>query len=326
MQKSLDSSILNIEGVSELTAEDKELFDKFYKNEDSVDFSNSWFYTIQSTIFGAYKYYDGKTLISFTTKTPEETLFSITAYLGKNALEKAFDLAKELKKTSKKQVVFKNLTSEQSEKLKKLGCEDYRKGDYWNNFYKYDDDTFPEIIIDLQELVPLKGNDLKTLRYRVNSFYKNDYKVEDYSAKYSKDVSEILTDWLELIKDRYKDYLKEDKIILHSAEIHKKFLELIDSGKADDYLSKIIFLNKKPVAFAIGYKISSKTFGLYTNVTSNDDVKGLSETIIYELLKEAHEKGYVYANLGGSEFKSLLKYKDKFKPTKHLQKTHVVLY
>lgn len=318
--------VKDIQWITELSVENKDLFDEFQKSKDSEDFSNSWFYTMQSTIFGAYKYYDEKTLISFTTKTPNETPFAITDYLGENALEKAFELGKKLKEISGKQVIFKNLTKAQAEKLKKLGCEDYRKGDYWNKFYKYDDDTFPETIIDLKELVSLKGNDLKRLRYRVNSFYKNDYRVENYSSEYSEVAIGIIEKWLKLIEQRFEEYLKEDKIILHSAEIHKKFLELINTGEANDSLAKIIFLNKKPVALAIGYKISDKTFGLYTNVAVDDTIKGLSETIIYELLKTAYEKGYSYANLGGSEFKSLLNYKDKFKPLKYLQKTHFVLY
>jgi len=324
----LFTDILNIKNVTKITDKDRELFNQFYfKNKNSFDFSNSWFYAIQSTIFGGYKYFDGESLIAFTTKSPGETPFAIVQFLGENSEKKAFKLAKELIALSGKEVIFKNLTSKQFEIFAKLGCTDYVPGSGWNRNYKYDDDTFPEAIIKLEDLIPLKGRVHKILRYRLNSFYKENYSVENYSKKYSKDADMVIEKWLAMIKGRYKDYLKEDKIILHSAQIHRKFLELIDSGAAgNDFLAKLIFVNGKPLAFSIGYKLSDSAIGLYTNVTSNNSIKGISEAIIFELLKEANVRGYKYANLGGSEFQSLLDYKKKFEPWQYLQKTHAVLY
>jgi len=332
MQKQKEKSVIDkvfaIPHVSKITDADRLLFIRFCaQNKKSLDFSNSWFYTIQSTIFGGYKYFDGESLIAFTTKRPGETHFAIVQFLGKNAENKAFELAKKLVSLSGKEVIFKNLTREQFKHLAKLGCVDYAAGDGWNKNYRYDDDTFPETIISLQDLIHLKGHPHKVLRYRLNSFYKEKYSVENFSAKYSKDALIVVERWLRMIKVRYKDYLAEDKIILHSAQIHKKLLELIDSGEdGDNFVAKLIFVNNKPVAFSIGYKLSSVAIGLYTNVTSDNSIKGISEAIIFELLKEAREQGYKYANLGGSEFQSLLDYKKKFRPVQYLKKTHAVLY
>lgn len=320
--------IFRIKNVSKITDEDRILFARFYnKNKDSVDFSNSWFYTVQATIFGGYKYFDGKTLIAFTTKKPDEAPFAITQFLGDDSEKKAMKLAKELSYISKKEVIFKNLTNEQFKLFTKLGCSDYKQGDGWNDNYKYDDDTFPEVIVELEKLIALNGRAHRILRYRINSFYKENYLVEKYSRKYSKDALRVIDKWLKMIKNKYKDYLKEDKIILHSAQIHRKFLELINSGDAGkDFIATLIFVNNNALAFSIGYKLSDSAIGLYTNVTADNSIKGISEAIIFELLKDAYANGYKYANLGGSEFQSLLDYKKKFHPVQYLKKTHAVLY
>jgi len=315
--------------VSKITQKDKKLFESFYKkNKNSLDFSNSWLYTIQSTIFGAFKFYDGETLIPFTTKKPNELPYAIVQYLGHHAIQKAFKLAKILSQISHQEVIFKNLTESQFKSLHASGCTDYKKGDYWNKFYKYDDDTYPETIIDLKDLISLRGGQFKTMRYRVNYFVKRyNHTVKNYSHKDSlKEGREVIEKWKGVILQRYSDYLKEDQMILHSADIHNKFLVLVNSGKVGKgCISKIIYADGEPVALGVAYKISDVCIGLYTNVTTKD-LKGLSERIIFELLKEALKQGYKYANLGGSEFESLLKFKDKFKPIKYIQKTHAVLY
>jgi hypothetical protein len=243
-------------------------------------------------------------------------------YLGRDALEKAFRLARHLKEISGQQVIFKNLAHQQFTELKMLGCTDYKEGDFWNRHYKYDDDTFPEAVIDLKSLVSLKGKGFKTVRYRIRHFYShNNYTVSN-SAK---EGALVVRNWLGMIKERYQDYLKEDPMILHSAEIHAKFAEMMNSGNSEECLAKIIHVNGIPKALAIACRILDACIGLYTNVTT-DNTKGLSEAIVFEILKEAFEQGYLYANLGGSEFESLLKYKEKFKPVKYIQKTHAVLY
>ncbi len=325
----MDNELLKIKNISKIDLNDKNLFESYYrKNKNSQDFSNSWLYTIQSTIFGAFKFYDGKTLIPFTMKKPNELPYAIVQYLGPQAIQKAFKLGKVLCENSKRQVIFKNLNKNQFKSLQKLGCTDYKKWDCWNKFYKYDDDTYPETIINLKDLIALKGSQLKTIRYRANYFINHyNYKVKNYTSKSSlKEGIEIVEKWLKMISERYKEHLKEDPIILHSAELHKKFVELIKSGKlGKNCMSKIIYVDGQPIALGISYKISENCIGLYTNVTTVD-LKGLSERIIFEVLQEALKQGYKYANLGGSEFESLLQFKDKFKPVKHIQKTHAVLY
>ena len=85
------------EKISKISNADRKLFGEFFaKNAQSLDFSNSWLYTIQSTLFGAYKYFDEESLIAFTTKKPNSKEYAFTQYLGENALEKAFSLGEKL--------------------------------------------------------------------------------------------------------------------------------------------------------------------------------------------------------------------------------------
>ncbi len=321
-------SELSLENISKLTLQDKDLFERFYNKEPNcTDFSNSWFYTIQSTIFGGQKYFDGKTLIAFTTKQPNKLPFALTQYLGENAVEKAFNLGIKLMKTSKEKVVFKNLNQKQFEELKKLGCSDYKQNDHWNKFYKYDDDTFPETVIDLEKTIALKGTNFRGLRYKLNHAKKHCLKTFKCNEKITKNIGmKIIEKWTNSIKKRFKKYIEQDQNLLHSTEIHKKFLELIYSKNMNnDYLHTITFVNDKPHGMTIGQKLSNNCIGLYTNITSYE-LTEISEANLFGFLKEGLNEGYKYANLGGSEFQSLFNYKNKFKPIAFNKKFHAVLY
>ncbi len=315
----------SIEHVSPITNEDHTLFDQFI-GENTLDFSNSWLYTKQATAFGGNKYHYNKTLIAFTVYRPHTLPWAFVQYLGKNAMRQAFVLGQKLMKDFNTPIIFKNLTEKQYSELVSYGCQDYRPGDGWNAFYRYDDDTFPETIVETDRLCSLQGRSYHSIRSRIRQFYKNNIRVEQYTPSHYSDTLLILEKWLTMIKYRYEKYLENDPIILHSASIHRNFIEYITKNQDSHCIAQLIYIDDVPISFAIGYKISNSTLGVYTTVTATDKIKGLSEATTYELVKSALQKKYKYVNLGGSEFKSLLNFKKKFNPSIAIQKRHAILY
>ncbi len=311
--------IAGLENVSHLGNSDKAIFEKMLKWDNSFDYSDCWQYLIQSTFFGGYKFFDGKNFVAFTTLNPASTVFAITKAVGANPRQAILTLAKILKERSGEKVIVKNLNEYDHEFLLRNGFEDYREGDWWNKFYKCDDDTFPEPVIDLSQLVALKGSGLKLLRFRLKQFT-SPLEVKPYNPSMDfLDVEKLLGKWRRDIEKRYSQMLQVDDVFLHSVSLHRKFMH-------EPFGNAFLFTSKSvAVGFSLLVPVSSQAVALYSIVCDNES-DGLSERIWFESMKKAFEIGYKYCNLGGSEFESLHNYKLKFSPFTFIRKKHAVLY
>ncbi len=312
--------LAGLENFSVLDENDKPIFEKMLKNCDSSqDYSDCWAYLIQSTFFGGFKFYDGKNFVAFTTHTPTSKVFAITKAVGSNPRQAILSCARVLKERSGEKVIVKNLDEYDHEFLLRNGFEDYRAGDGWNSFYKCDDDTFPEPIVDLQQLISLKGGKLKLLRYRLKQFTAP-FEMKIYAPSIDFAAAEIiLQKWGKDVEKRYAEILKVDDVFLHSIALHRQFM-LKPQGQAFLFTS-----SGEPIGFAMLVPISNQAVALYSTVCDNK-VEGLSERVYFETMKRAFENGYKYCNFGGSEFESLYNYKLKFAPFTFVQKKHAVLY
>ncbi|MDP3742393.1 MAG: hypothetical protein Q8R15_03700 [Candidatus Micrarchaeota archaeon] len=311
--------IVGLENVSQLGNSDKATFEKMLKLDNSMDYSDCWAYLIQSTFFGGFKFFDAKNFVAFTTFNPASTVFCITKAVGSNPRQAVLSLARVLKERSGEKVIVKNLSEYDHEFLLRNGFEDYREGDGWNKFYKYDDDTFPEPVIDLNELVSMKGGKLKLLRYRLKQF-SGPLEVKAYNPSIDfLNAEKLLEKWRKDIEKRYSEMLKDDDVFLHSVALHRKFM-LEPIGNAFLFTSSGV-----PVGFSLLVQVSAQAVALYSMVCDNE-LDGLSERIHFETMKKAYEVDFSYCNLGGSEFESLHNYKLKFAPFTFIKKKHAVLY
>lgn len=311
--------IAGLENVSQLGQGDKATFEKMLRWDNSFDYSDCWSYLIQSTFFGGYKFFDGKNFVAFTTLNPASTVFAITKAVGANPRQAILTLARVLKERSGEKVIVKNLSEYDHEFLLRNGFENYCEGDTWNKFYKFDDDTFPEPVVDLSQLVALKGGGLKLLRFRLKQFA-SPLEVKPYNTPLDfLNAEKLLVKWRKDIEKRYSQMLQVDDVFLHSVALHRKFM-LEPVGNAFLFTSQGV-----AVGFSLLVPVSSQTVALYSIVCDNER-DGLSERVWFESMKKAFEIGYKYCNLGGSEFESLHNYKSKFAPFTFIKKKHAVLY
>ncbi len=316
-----DISAGRVENISRLSAEDKALFEDLLKRgrQNPLDYSNCWEYLIQSTFFDSFKFWDGKNFVAFTVHRPNSLPFVITKAVGSNPRAAILQVAHLLREISGEKVIVKNLSEYDFEFLEKNGFEDYREPEGWNKFCRYDDDTFPEPVIDLAKTLSLKGKKLKLLRYRLRRLKQPlEVKLYDPLRDFS-DAKIVLDKWSKDIAKRFSQVIKQDKIFLHSVDLHRKFMEN-NGGK-----SLLFYLNGRPVGFSLIAPISHEAVAVYSIMCDNE-IEGLSETVYYETMKKAFEAGYKYCNLGGSEFESLHNYKLKFAPFTFVRKRHAVLY
>ena len=325
----MDKQIQSIQKVTPIAKADELVFNKYFENNpSSLDYGNSWCYIVQSVFFGGYKYYDDKNLVSITTKTPGNFPIVITKYLGDNSIAKTAEIADKYVQAYNQPVIIKNLDKDEFDKFVAYGFRDYAEYDAWHKGFRYDDDTYPQLVVFLQDLIQLKGRKYKQLRYRVDRFKReNNHAVTNYLPQRDLQSSlQVLKSWTYWLFDRYSKEIESNPLLLHSVSLHKKFLQNLPQGtNGKDYFTSLVYVNKNPAAFALAHKISNECVGVYSNF-SKADITGLAEFLVYSVLSKAYEAGYKYANLGGSEFKSLHDFKMKFKPIKKLQKLHAVLY
>lgn len=311
--------IAGLENVSLLGNSDNATFEKMLKRDNSLDYSDCWAYLVQSTFFGGFKFFDGKNFVAFTALNPASTIFAITKAVGSNPRQAILSVARMLRERSGEKVIVKNLSEYDHEFLLRNGFEDYRDGDGWNKFYKCDDDTFPELVVNLADLVSLKGGKLKLLRFRLKQFT-GQLEMKPYDPPIDFPATEaLLNKWSVDVKKRYAIMLQVDDVFLHSISLHKKFM-------LEPLGTVFIFTSGNDVlGFSMIVPISSEAVALYSTVCDNE-LDGLSERVYFETMKKAYELGFRYCNLGGSEFESLHNYKLKFAPFTLIKKKHCVLY
>ncbi len=298
---------------------------EFSKSAEKWDYTNSWGYIIQSTFFGGFMQKESGSKVLVTTRYPNKPPFVVVKHFG--GLEGVVETANELVRQTNEKVVVKNVGKEELSFLEENGFCAYREGDCWSQLYKFDDDTYPRPVVELEALCSLEGKTLKTLRYFMTRFRKNhSVKILPYSPLLFKEAVLVHGLWSDDFKRRFSETAFKDPLVLHSVGLHRAYIDSIYSSCDEKKVfSYVLYADGRPVGFSLAEKISKEAVALYCNISSNEFV-GLNETLVFETLKRAFEKGFEYGNLGGSEFMSLHNFKRKFAPFAFEEKTHAVLY
>ena len=295
-----------IPGITPLTIHDEPIFRSLvrsFRSPSNAKFEDSWVYILQSTRVCPAKFHSGDFFAALTLKQDHSAIvipnfFTHSLFLLRN-------FAEILTRTLRLPVILKNVGTEDVPALTSLGFQPYGKDEIWDSFSKYDDQTFPETILDIGKVVSARGRKFENLRRELRcpppSF--RDYKLEwDYPA-----IEELL-----LRKDRRMGGLAYD------AEI--RFLEM-ESGP--DTISLVFFLGEKSIGFSLSDRISDSCIAI-NSVIRDYSIPGLFTRLVYETLKVAKERGYKFANLQGAENKGLHKWKRKFRPCRGIHKIHLV--
>ncbi|MBI4361018.1 DUF2156 domain-containing protein [Candidatus Micrarchaeota archaeon] len=289
------------------------------------DYSDSWSYVMQSTFFGGYIHQENESAVLYTTRYPNQTPYVITKWLGPKGLGRVPELAETLERKSGKPVIVKNLSENEFSFLERHNFRSYAPNEGWHSDYRYDEDTFPQTIVDLDALVTLKGPALKRLRHATTHFRKRKNAVAlPYHPSMYEDAVRVLSGWERHFSNRFDEKIRRDPLLLHSVDLHHRYMEsLYTRCDEKNVFSYVFYLDGKPEGFSLAERTGKQSVGLYCNISTNR-FPGFSETIVLETLRRAHAQGMNAANLGGSEFESLHQFKQKFGPSRYIQKTHAV--
>lgn len=168
---------------------------------------------------------------------------------------------------------------------------------------------YPAHILSVNLILALQGKSFEKTRNMLRRIDKTKINIVSINDRNKNDIFNLIETWCQTFG--LDSYSQED---LTSPT--KKLLELLllPYFKLDGI---IIYDKKKPIAFSIWEKSSSiESPSNVFSMSTEKNITGLSEYLIYSMCERLKEQGVKYFNLGGSETQGLDEYKRKFRPVK----------
>jgi len=281
---------------------------------ETVDFEYNTGYLMQATRNGTYIHTEDETAVIYTKKAADEgSQFVIVAAAGKDRSGLIMSAARSLSMMCPEAVIIKNVGEDLEPDLKCAGCSEYGCGDMWDSYAKYDDNTYPQLIVDAEECAGLKGSKYTRLREEMNRC-KRDYSIDVVEYDDESAFDRLLDMWA----DRLAKSNGIDK-----AEI-KRSHEMFRPVR-DEFFQHCV--RDADTGAVIGFlsfsEISKNCLGF--NALINDfSYRNLYRLMMFEGIKIADRLGYHYVNLQGSEDEAQYKSKLRFKPGIVISKKHLV--
>ena len=277
----------------------------------SKNYEDSWGYIIQATRYLKLKWYDKKnnSLIFFGKKSETDPTLVVVNYFAEPAyLKNVIDIVQ--KKLNFKRTILKNVSPENVSLLTSYGFRQYSKNEYWDKAARFDDQTYPQQIIDLTVVLEKKGQKFKRLR---NTLYKkNQLTIHKYTKK---DKEEVL-----------RLFVAKDSSASHPAQSKSGIYYESHAMYPDAFLEKFVIKSntKEIIGFTAFSPITSKTCAFVATIFKpNNGMIGIWG--IYQILVMIHEKGFQYVNFGGSEAEGTFNFvRRTFRPVEEVSKIHLI--
>lgn len=311
----LDARLQSI-GLQPLTWGDEPLFRSFVKSHrpvDNDDIKDSWAYTLQATRNLPMKYFSEDILVLLTVKDDRSAIV-IPNYFVPSEQQLA-DVVKILCSSTGLPVVLKNVddTPEAVNKLRAFGFSPYAPGERWDADSRYDDQTYPQAVLDLNKLAPPAGfsQPLGPAYYQLRKRLKHssNLKITFY--------------------DQQKDYAQTESLLHAQAESRDNsvyaanhlFLVMPPSANA---FSLTFSINGQALGFSLLDRISDTTAAWNSIIYDRRFSPNLSSRITFESAMFVKSRGFTKLNLQGSETAGLNQWKKTFVPCRQIPKTHLI--
>ncbi len=303
--------------ITPITSEDFELFQSFFTKE-SHSYGNSWTYITQG-MYGigpnklGYKYYDGKHLSAVCAyprveKQDEIGLFWIRP-MGDGVEQCLYDISKEVRPMWSGPIFVKKIFHEQYDRLLSLGFSDISVCP-WHHVYTAEDDTHPEVIIDIRHTMGEVAKLGKTRQLNRSYQYYNAFKKD--SELVSSSIFTHPDDALGILGEFF-----EERKSINMKNISKPtdyYAMLFHPNKQSTIFEKLLYYGGKPVGFYVGEVQSATHASQYAMVSVRKALNHLSDFMMFDMAMDLEKNNITYLNLGGSETDSLFEFKQKFIP------------
>lgn len=299
--------------ISKLVLNDKKLLQDTLNSwrPYSNNYEDSWGYIIQATRYEGFRWYDPSTnsLIFFCKKSATDPTIVIPNFFATpDYLASAISSVQRIFQTS--QTVLKNVNYNDINLFSYYGFRPYKKNESWSNFSRFDDQTHPQLMVNLKQLADINGHKYRKLR---NSLSKNpNVSIREYQTADKEDVLQV--------------FAARDGNISKPLREQKKgmYYESHSMYPAAD-LDKFVVLDNKNtiIGFMTLSQISSNTIAFVASIFK-PKAKNARAWCEYQLLVKKFHEGFQFVNLGGNEREGDYHFKLwTFRPTEEIDKTHL---
>lgn len=294
--------------ITPLSLDDESLFReqiRRYKRY-SLHFEDSWAYVLQATRNLPLKYVTKNAFLTLTVKQDDAALVIPNHFAHPNQLA---TIAKSLTQTVGKPIILKNVEIRSIHQFIDHGFDVYQSHEVWDAKAPYDDQTFPQHILKIEELLSLSGKPYRKVRTELNGCSRSmpDIDIIPYDPRlHFYEVSKLCA--------------KQEERNKGTLAAHELFLAVESNG----FLQSFVYaIDDHIIAYTVTDRISfvcAAANALIYDTTIPD----LPTRVIYEAARLAHEEGYIFLNLQGSETRTLDRWKRKFNPILSIKNTHLI--
>lgn len=310
--------------IDRLKREDAAIFRKLTASEAAAGlYGNSWCYIMQAAgclplgVASGYRYYDGKRFAGIgyfprPASEPRSHHFHVVRPVGAWSRGDVEALCGFLCELSGTPVYLKKLTPRQHAEW--VGPRFKRPLDYpWHPAAPLEDDTFPEVCLDLGCVLPLleagaTDNELRRKFRRFERDYVNLAEWRSYTPDLFPQAWRVVEGFFSMPPVQQRG--------LSCAEDYRNMLTWLPAGSNDtDFFASLLYLGSEPAALFVADRVNPDTAGVYANLTASRRWRGLSEYLLLCQFRQLRQAGIVTVNLGGSETPGLDRFKRKFRPS-----------
>ncbi|MEK7570717.1 MAG: hypothetical protein AAB553_00450 [Patescibacteria group bacterium] len=302
--------------LSSITPEDKYLLKQAISKfrPGSKNYEDSWGYIIQATRYRGFKWYDRQTdsLIFWGRKSDKDSRIVIPSFFA-NLDQLTYVINKVQKTLQTSNTILKNINIEDIDKFCSYGFRPYKEEETWTKEARFDDQTYPNSIVDLEKLLQLQGKDYHHLR---KALRKDSYAlIRKYKESDKDSVLRVFA-------------LRDGNSLNSSTSAYLKGMfyashEMYPSASMEKFVV-IDKISREVIGFTAFSEINS-TNAAFVALIFKPGIKLASVWGIYQTLVIAYKKGFKTINFGGSEIEGTYVFvKRTFKPIEYIQKTHLV--
>jgi len=278
----------------------------------SKNYEDSWGYIIQATRYGGFKWHDPQTgsLIFFGRKSHTDPALVVPSFFAEPAmLTSVVDGTQHALKAP--QTIIKNASLEDVVHLLPYGFRQYEKHEGWSMEARFDDQTYPQQIVDLKKVIEARGKAYTQLRETLRK--EHHMSIRTYQKTDRNEVLDVFAS-----KDgNSRRTLEKSKGAYFASHVMYTTADIDKSVVTDNETGKI-------VGFLATSDISSETTALVASLF-RPDARNTRLWSIYQTLVTKYYEGFHLATLGGCETEANYTFKrEKFRPIEQLEKTHLV--
>lgn len=314
LKEKIDLIRFKYKDVSEFADNEQDIFYSYVDKDVSniAAFENNWSYVIQATRGNGLKIEKNNSVIYFWLRKENELV--VVHRVGKGNEE----LLKELSVVCKElnvNIVVKNVDECDVERLGVIG---FKLKDYpWSKYSPMDDNTFPQIVADVQGIVQIRPSALReSHRLNIKRFLrKRNISIQPYTAEMEPVARQLLKDNSEYLENKHVENKKE------VYDAHTFFFnEDLNNVFKFTYIEKDI-----QIAFGL---FTVRKGVVYWNALMNKDESNLMLYLLWMGMKyivENSKDEVTRLALQGCETEGQYKWKQGFYPIKELKKVHMCL-